>query len=102
MIAGAEALEAFEFPDGLVHLTLNRCFVTQKIIHFQSGRQGAGFSDSLQVQFVIGFVGLEFFDLASRLVHKLLAKIHMQLPDLGLRVALLEQLFVDLRRRFDV
>ena len=102
MIAGAHSLKALELTDGLVHLTLNRCFVAQKIIHFQSGRQGAGFSDSLKVQFVIGFVGLEFFDLASRLVHKLLAKIQMQLPDLGLRVALFEQLFMDLRRRFDV
>ena len=102
MIAGAHSLKALKLADGLVHLTLNRCFVAQQIIHFQSGRQGAGFLDSLQVQFVIGFVGLEFFDLASRLVHKLLAKIHMYLPDLGLGMALFEHLFVDLRRRFDV
>ena len=102
MVAGAHSLKTLELADGLVHLTLNRCFVAQKIIHFQSGRQGAGFFDSLKVQFVIGFVGLELFNLARRLVHMLLAKIHMYLPDLGLRVSLFEQLFVDLRGRFDV
>ena len=102
MIAGAHSLKALELADGLVHLTLNRCFVAQKIIHFQSGRQRAGFFDSLKVQFVISFVGLELFDLARRLVNMLLAKIHMYLPDLGFGVALFEHLFMDLRRRFDV